>query len=171
MDRSNSPYAACSARWYVAHTKPRCEKRLREYCERLGLESTLPLYRSVKQYRGKTVVFHKPLFPNYLFLRLVAEQRPCLAATDYLARLLAVPDQDEFQSQLQDIQRALEANVEIRLAPCIVPGSRVRIRAGPLQGVEAWVEDRLGMSEVLLRLDFIGQAAAVKLDAELLELI
>jgi hypothetical protein len=33
------------------------------------------------------------------------------------------------------------------------------------------VENRRGMVEVLLRLDFISQAAAVKMDADLLELI
>ena len=37
------------------------------------------------------------------------------------------------------------------------------------QGIEGWVEERYGMSTVLLRLDFIGQAAAVKVDAENLE--
>jgi hypothetical protein len=48
---------------------------------------------------------------------------------------------------------------------------RVRIKAGPLQGIEGWVEQRYGMTTVLLRLDFISQAAAVKLDADLLELV
>jgi hypothetical protein len=38
-----------------------------------------------------------------------------------------------------------------------------------LQGLEGWVERRYGMTTVLLRLDFINQAAAVKLDADLLE--
>jgi len=57
------------------------------------------------------------------------------------------------------------------LAPSIGEGMRVRIKGGPLQGVEGWVEKRHGMTTVLLRLDFISQAAAVKLDAELLEQI
>jgi hypothetical protein len=46
---------------------------------------------------------------------------------------------------------------------------RVRIKNGPLQGIEGWVEQRYGMSTVLLRLDFINQAAAVKIDANSLE--
>lgn len=45
---------------------------------------------------------------------------------------------------------------------------RVRIKAGPLQGLEGWVEKRYGMTTVLLRLDFINQAAAVKIDADML---
>jgi transcription antitermination factor NusG len=46
---------------------------------------------------------------------------------------------------------------------------RVRIKSGPLRGVEGWVQKRHGRASVLLRLDFIGQAAAVKLDADQLE--
>jgi len=57
------------------------------------------------------------------------------------------------------------------LAPTVGKGMRVKIKGGPLMGLEGWVEDRYGMSTVLLRLDFINQAAAVKLDADLLELI
>ena len=45
-------------------------------------------------------------------------------------------------------------------------GMRVRIKAGPLQGLEGWVERRQGMTTVLLRLDFINRAAAVKIDAD-----
>jgi len=47
---------------------------------------------------------------------------------------------------------------------------RVRIKSGPLRGVEGWVEERYGMDTVLLRLDFISQAAAVKVGAGQLEL-
>src|SRR5204863_4059036 len=40
--------------WYVAHTRPRCEKKLAEYCQREGFAVTLPCYRTVHKYRGKT---------------------------------------------------------------------------------------------------------------------
>jgi len=47
----------------------------------------------------------------------------------------------------------------------------VRIKSGPLRGVEGFVQERLGPDTVVLRLDFISQAAAVRLGAELLEAI
>lgn len=162
---------ASEIRWYVAHTRPRCEKKLADYCTREGISSTLPTYRSVKKYRGKTVVFHKPLFPNYLFLEIQPSQRQKVYQSDYAANVLEVPDQAEFQEQLEDILEALDTELEVRLAPTIGPGNKVRIKSGPLQGMEAWVESRSGMREVLLRLDFIGQAAAVKVEATDLELI
>jgi transcription antitermination factor NusG len=89
--------------------------------------------------------------------------------SDHVANLLEVFDQQTFQRQLQDILLALEAKVGVRLAPAIGEGMRVRIKSGPLQGLEGWVEQRYGMTTVLLRLDFINQAAAVKLDADSLD--
>lgn len=157
--------------WFVAHTRPRCEKKLEEYCQREGFATTLPLYRSVKKYRGKTLVFLKPLFPGYVFLQLHQDERQAVYQSDYVANLLDVPDQVEFRQQLDDILLALDTELEVRLAPTIGPGSRVTIKSGPLRGVEGWVESRHGMCEVLLRLDFIGQAAAVKIDATELEMV
>ena len=82
----------------------------------------------------------------------------------------ADPD-SEFERMVANRLRAVETDLEIRLAPTISEGRRVKIKSGPLRGIEGWVEKRYGMTTVLLRLDFINQAAAVKLDAFDLELI
>lgn len=158
-------------RWFVAHTKPRREKKLVGFCQRNALAATLTCYRSAHKYRGKTVVFEKPLFPGYVFLQLEREQAATVRQNDHVANLLEVFDQETFERQLRDILVALEANVGVRLAPSIGPGMRVRIKGGPLLGLEGWVENRYGMTTVLLRLDFINQAAAVKVDADMLDLI
>ena len=154
--------------WFVAHTKPRREKKLVEYCQRQGFSATLPCYDSAHKYRGKTVVFRKPLFPSYVFLQLPAEQKGAVRQNDHVANLLEVFDQATFREQLEGILAALNTDLEVRLAPAIGEGMRVRIKGGPLQGLEGWVEKRYGMTTVLLRLDFINQAAAVKIDADLL---
>jgi transcription antitermination factor NusG len=160
----NSPIA-----WFAAHTRPRCEKKVVVYCDDLGVQTTLPLYRSIKKYRGKTVAFEKPLFPGYVFLRSPRELRGKILQSDYVANLLEVHDEMEFEQQLNDILQALETGLEIQLAPEIGKGTRVKIKSGALAGTEGWVEERYGFDTVLLRLNFIGQAAAVKLHAGDLE--
>ena len=155
--------------WFVAHARPRCEKRIVDYCGRMGVTTTLPCYQTVRKYRGKKVTFEKPLFPGYVFLQAAPELRGKIYQSDYVANLLSVNDQAGFERQLADILRALETGLEITLAPEIGKGTRVRIRNGPLAGTEGWVEERYGFETVLLRLDFIGQAAAVKLSAADLE--
>jgi transcription antitermination factor NusG len=157
--------------WYVAHTRPRCEKKLSQYCEREGFATTLPCVRRAHKYRGKTATFMNPLFPGYVFVRLLREQRQKVFQSDYVANLLEVFDQPAFELQLNDILLALETELEVTLAPEIKPGRQVIIKSGPLRGVTGWVEKRTGMVEVFLRLDFIGQAATVVIDANDLELI
>lgn len=157
--------------WFVAHTKPRREKKLKQYCERKGFLLTLPCYRTVHKYRGKTVTFDKPLFPGYVFLELSPEQKQKVRQNASVANLLVVHDQQLFRHQLEEILRALSTNLEVYLAPQIGAGSRVKVKSGPLRGMEGWVEERYGMTTILLRLDFIGQAAAVKMQADNLELV
>ncbi len=156
--------------WFVAHARPRCEKKLESFLSREGIHSCLPTLPRVHKYRSKTVTFHKPLFPGYVFLQARPQERQKIYQSDYVANLLNVPDQTEFELQLRDILLALESEMEIQLAPEIGEGTRVLIRSGPLRGMDAWVETRYGMTTVLLRLDFIGQAAAVKIEADCLEL-
>lgn len=156
--------------WFVAHTRPRCEKKVRQHCKQKNLAAVLPCYHSAHKYRGKTVVFQKPLFPGYVFIQMSAEKRGLVLQSDYVANLLDVYDQELFGRQLDEILQALESNLEIRLAPTIGEGTRVKIKHGSLRGIEGWVEKRYGINVVLLRLDFIGQAAAVKMDATDLEL-
>ena len=166
-----SPSEPIKLDWYVAHTRPRCEKKLAQYCEREGLTHTLPCYRKVHKYRGKTVTFHNPLFPGYLFLQLYRHQRFKVYQSDYVANLLHVFDQQLFERQLNDILLALETDLEVRLAPEIKPGCQVCIKSGPLRGVTGYVEKRSGIMQVILRLDFISQGAAVTIHADELELI
>jgi len=157
--------------WCVAHTKPRCEKKLAEFCEREGLTVTLPCYDSRRKYRGKSVVFRKPLFPGYVFIQLQKRNMATLRQHDLVANLLEVFDQATLARQLKEILIALEMGLVLQVAPDIGEGARVRIKSGPLQGVEGLVEKRQKMNVVLLRLDFINQAAAVAMEADMVELI
>src|SRR6266542_278739 len=116
--------------WFVAHVRPRREKKLRQSCERENILVTLPCYRSVRKYRGKTVSFEKPLFPGYVFLRALPEQRPKIFQSDYVANVLVVHDQPLFERQLSDVLLALDTGLEIVLAPEIGKGTRVKIKSG-----------------------------------------
>jgi len=38
--------------WFVAHVRPRREKKLADYCLKQGISATLPCYDSAHKYRG-----------------------------------------------------------------------------------------------------------------------
>ncbi len=160
-----------SERWLVAHTRARAEKQLVKWAVREGFAMELPQYRTTHRYRGKTVDFTKPLFPGYVFFRETGSVASKIAQSRHVARILVPPDPMEFDRQLREILAAVEAGLDVRPASNVVEGSRVAITDGPLRGMEGRVEKRDGPFDVILRLDFIGQAAAVRVPASEVERI
>ncbi len=155
--------------WLVAHTRARAEKQVARWAAREGIPAELPLYRTTHRYRGKTVTFAKPLFPGYVFLKAPVSRADKIVQCHQVARVLVPPDPVEFDRQLGDIVAAVAAGLEMHPAPDVVAGVRVSITEGPLRGLEGWVEKRDGAHDVILRLDFIGQAAAVRLSTHAVE--
>ena len=51
-----------SSRWYVCHTKPRCEKKFAALLKAEAIEHYLPLVESVRRYGRTTKRYSKPLF-------------------------------------------------------------------------------------------------------------
>src|ERR1700704_3786334 len=95
--------------WFVAHTRPRCEKKVAEFCRRQGISVTLPCLTKRHRYRGKVAAFEVPLFSGYVFLEMDDTARQLISRNRYIANLLYPEDQKEFETQLKDILLALES--------------------------------------------------------------
>jgi len=157
--------------WLVVHTLSRAEKKLAEWARREGFPVELPTYTSVKRYRGKVVRFEKVLFPGYVFVRAEALAAARIQQNRHAARVLVPPDMGEFHRQLSEILSAIEAGLEVRPVSGIQVGTRVRISGGPLRGMEGLVERLEASLSVVLRMDFISEAAAVRLEVTDVELV
>jgi transcription antitermination factor NusG len=151
--------------WLVVHTLSRAEKRFAEWAMREGFRVELPTYGSVKRYRGKVVRFEKVLFPGYVFVCAETREGARIQQNRHAARVLVPPDMGEFGRQLGEILTAIASGLEIRPASGVQPGTRVKICGGPLRGMEGLVERLEAPLSVVLRLDFISEAASVRLDA------
>ena len=166
QDRSVAPPS-----WLVVHTLSRAEKKLAEWARREGFRVELPTYASVKRYRGKVVRFEKVLFPGYVFLRAEDRDGARIQQNRHAARVLVPPDMGEFDRQLREILSAIDAGLEIRPVSGIQVGTRVKISSGPLRGMEGMVERLEAPLSVVLRLDFISEAAAVRLETTDVEVV
>ena len=80
----NTP-APDELRWFVCHTKPRCEKKLAALLVAEKIEHYLPTTESVKNYGPRTKRFTKPLFPGYVFAQIVLENKARIYQQDLLA--------------------------------------------------------------------------------------
>lgn len=168
MEQDN-PSAASPAAWSVLHVRPRCEKKLADYCRRSGLEHYLPLRVERKVYQRRKVEVWKPLFPGYVFACFGAEQRLLILKSNQVVRQLAVRDQARLLAELSQIRQALAKEPALSACPALKRGTRVRILRGPFQGLEGVVSAFKGYTRVVLNVDIIAQAVAVEVSRDMLE--
>ena len=155
-------------RWTAVHTKPRCEKILAKYCGRHGIPHYLPLRRRAARYQRRTVVTLLPMFPGYLFAQLGEPSRALVLRSHRAVAILPVEDSRERQliDELREVLRLESACRErdVVVAPELVLGVPVLIRAGALAGLRGIVTRRSDHVRVTINVELLGQSASVELD-------
>jgi len=131
---------------------------------RRSVESFLPLYRSVRSWKNRRARVELPLFPSYLFIRIsVAERLRVLEVpgvvhiVSFHGMPVAVPDE-----QIEALRMALELR-RSEPYPYLAAGGRIRIKAGPLQGLEGVVVRHNSHTRIIVSVDFIQRSTAVEL--------
>jgi transcription antitermination factor NusG len=157
--------------WHVLHTKSRQEKALSEELARLGVLHFLPVITQKKFYGKRRFVVSEPLFPGYVFLRGSKDEAYAADRTRRVANIIAVPDQVQLQWELKNLAQALAQGVVLNPYSALKVGVRVRVTAGPLEGLEGLIEDRRAPDRLILQVKILGQAVSVDIDAALLEVI
>ncbi len=155
--------------WHVAHVKPRCEKKVAEYCAANHLFCDLPLREETKIYQRRKVTVRKPVFPGYCFLRHTPVQRVTLLKSNLIVRLIPVADQERLASDLEQIHQALDVDPTLDACAAFKAGKRVVIRSGPFRGLEGVVQVVRAKTRVILNVEMIGRGLAVEVEMSLLE--
>jgi len=159
------------SRWFAVYTAPRHEKRLGEHFDVRQIEYFLPLYRTLRRWKdGSRVTLELPLFPNYIFVRICRSQR---------LRVLEVPGVLSIAGRGREPAALPDGEIEalrqgmvlskIEPHPYLVVGERVRIKAGPLMGMEGVLIRKKNSFRVVLTVSMIMQSLAVELDIDDLE--
>lgn len=157
--------------WYAVYTTSRHEKRIAEHFAGREVESFLPLYRTLTRWKnGCKKLVHKPLFPNYLFVRITQHERTRVLGVPGVVTLVgcrrggtALPEQliHSLRSGLQSLQ--------VEPHPYLVVGEFARIVRGPFEGMEGVVVRKKSNLRIVLTIDLIMKSVAVEVEAGDLE--
>ena len=158
-------------RWFVCHTKPRCEKKLAALLVAEKIEHYLPITESVKCYGPRTKRFTKPLFPGYVFAQIVLQNKARIYQQDLLARVIPVGNESQFLRQMADVRALLASGFEISLRPVLERGTRVKVVSGPLWGLEGVVDDPASPKGIIVAVDVLQQGLHVCIAADCLEIL
>ena len=157
--------------WYAAYTNARHEKYVASQLNDRGLDSFLPLYCSVRQWKDRRKEIVLPLFPGYVFVCLADNER---------VRVLQIPGVVRFVSfngrpaplnddEIESLKRAMVAGVVAEPHPYLKIGRRVRIKRGPLAGMEGLLARKKDKFRVVISLDLIMRSVATEVEVSDLE--
>lgn len=158
--------------WRVLYVRPRSEKKIAEYFILHKVNHYLPLREESKVYQRRKVKVHKPVFPGYIFSDYAAEDRVLVLNSHMIVRILEIDNQAAFLASLEQIRMALGVDPTLGACAAFSAGRGVRIVGGPFRGIEGVVKVlRGGGTRVILNVEMIGQAVAVEVEREYLELV
>ncbi len=155
------------ARWYAAYTCAKHEKRVAEQVAQRSVEYFLPLYDSVRRWKDRRVCLQMPLFPGYVFVRLALRDRLQVLQIPSVVRLvgfngLPTPLPDD---EIEVLRNGLIERLRAEPFPYVTVGRRVRIKSGPLAGLEGILLRKRGHLRLVMSLDLIQRSIVVDVDA------
>lgn len=159
--------------WFAAYTTPRHEKHVGEVLAERNIESFLPLYRTVRQWKKSSpVTLELPLFPCYLFVRISRSARGAVLSLPGVVSIVGSPKEPWPLPQLE--VEALRLGARLGKAephPYLRVGEKVRIKSGLMAGVEGILVRKKNEFRCVLTLEAIMRSVAVEVDASELELV
>jgi transcription elongation factor/antiterminator RfaH len=151
--------------WYAVFTRSRQEKIAASMLEYQAVEHFLPLQHEERQWSDRKQVVSVPLFPGYLFVRIVR-------SSDLLLRVLKVPGIVDFvrdangplaipQHEIENVRAVLVSGTTCSLHPYLKAGDRVRVIDGPLKGVEGTFVRAGSQAKLVISVEMIQRSVAV----------
>ena len=166
MEISEQAINTDSQHWYIAYTLPRHEKAVAHRLGTQDIASYLPLYSEVRHWKHRKIEVELPLFPGYVFVRMLLADKSRILSHPGIIRLLSVngntavfPDED-----MLNLKSSL-ARWNAKPYPFLVSGKRIRIKSGPFAGLDGTIVRRNGRRKLIVTLDMINSSMLLDLDA------
>jgi transcriptional antiterminator RfaH len=155
--------------WYCARTKPKHEHiAAANVGKKLGLEVFHPRLRVEKATRRGLMRVVEPLFPCYIFVRCILENRMdeirhvtgISSLVHFGHKIPSVPDED-----IEELKQCFESEEPMVVGHGLIPGAEVTIADGVFMGFSGMVVRALSAGQrVQILLDFLGRITLTEVD-------
>jgi transcription termination/antitermination protein NusG len=152
--------------WYAVYASANHEKRVAAQFEAMTIEHFLPLYRSVRRWKDRRVCLDLPLFPGYVFVRVALRNQLQVLRVPSVVRLVgfggnptALPD-----DEIQALRSGLSHDLRAEPYPFLTIGRQVRIKSGPLAGLDGILLRRKSGYRVVVSIELIQRSIVADMD-------
>ena len=157
--------------WHAIYTRHQHEKVITSLLSDKGFEVFLPLQTVARRWKDRTKQLSLPLFPCYVFIRGGLQRRFDIVTTPGFHSFVGIGDQPATipQEEIQAIRQAFASGSRVEPYPFLRFGDRVRIRSGPLEGIEGILVRKKRSVRLVLSVELLEKSVAVEVDAFLVE--
>lgn len=157
--------------WYAIYTRHQHEKMVAQNLTSKGFETFLPLYATTHNWKDRTKALSLPLFPSYVFLKGGLDRRHQIVTTPGIHSIVSCGDQPSAIPviEMEAIRRVVESGARVETHPYLQCGDLVRIKHGPLEGIQGILVRKKNISRLVLSVEMLGKSAAMEIDASQVE--
>jgi len=152
--------------WHALYTRHQHEKVTARLLTQKGFEILLPLYTTSRRWKDRIKKLSLPLIPCYVFFRGGLDRRLDLLSTPGVHSLLRSGDQIAVipELEIQAVRQIVESCVQAEPHPFLKCGDRVRVKAGPLAGIEGIIVRKKDQFRLVLSVEALNRSIAVEID-------
>ena len=154
--------------WHALYTRYRHERAVAQSLSSKGYDIFLPIYGVVHRWRDRGKQLLLPLFPSYVFIRGGMDRQLQILTTPGLISIVGWMDGRPAiipQVQIDAVRMIVDGPHPFEPHPFLNCGDRIRVRSGPLLGVEGILVRKKGMDRLVVSLEMLGRSAAVEINA------
>jgi transcriptional antiterminator NusG len=152
--------------WFAVCTRSRHEKYVAEQLTWQKIEHLLPLYSSARRWTDRVKTLRLPLFPGYLFAKIVPSQFSQVLRAHGVATLVGSPKPVPLQdAEIEQIHKWISLPVGMEPNPYLQVGLRVRVREGPLSNLEGIVIRKKSGFRLVVSIETIQRSVALEIDS------
>lgn len=159
--------------WFALQIRMRHEMSVADHLQGKGYEWFLPMYKARRRWSDRVKEVDSPLFPGYLFCRFNPHDRLPILKTPGVTQVVGynhvpVPvDEDEIEA----IRRLVASGLPNFPCAFLQVGSKVRIEAGALRGLEGILTELKGKRRLVLSITLLQRSVAVEIDSDAVSIV
>ncbi len=144
--------------WYVVYTKVKCEKKVAEQLNEIGITAYCPTIEKVKQWSDRKKVINIPLFNSYVFVQISEKDRDSIFAVSGVIRYLfwiGKPAKVK-NSEIDIIKKWLSVTEPFKITVSDwKKGDKITIESGPFATQQATIQE-VNQNHYVLILESMG---------------
>lgn len=161
-------------KWYAAYTNPRAEKQVYSRLTEKGIETFLPLQKTVRQWSDRKKLVEKPLLSSYIFVKVLPVDFPKVYQTPGVVKLVSFEGKPVSipQNQIDNLKLLINSDAEIEVSgERFAEGDHVKVTTGSLNGLTGELIKFGRRKRVIVRIDSLEQNLIVTIPPSFLEKI